>query len=344
MGVVDQDGVVLAGGGNDLHTALDALDGSQCIGGLLQGDAQLLGDADDGHGVVDGELAGDGYIDGEAVVETTDDFEGNALSMVLRVHAVDVAVAGQGNSDGIVGALLDDIGRIHVVGVDDSLVTALEQDALGGAVLVHGLVEVQMVLGQVGEGSHVEVDAADAVQHQGVGGDLHDHMGAACVTHTGEQGLQLEALGGGALGGDDLVADHVLHGADEADLGAAGLLQDLLQQQGGGGLAVGAGDAHHGHCLSGMTVEVGADEGQSQTVVLHQNVGHIALRLDGGDDDGCALLHCHGDEAVAIGCKAGDGNEHAALGDLTGIVSNVFNVHVHVHIGCDDMDILQKFS
>ena len=72
-----------------------------------------------------------------------------------------------------------------------------------------------MVLGEVGEDRHVKTDARHPLQGQGVGGDLHHHMGAASVQHLAKELVQLVALGGGVLRVEQLVADHVAVGADE---------------------------------------------------------------------------------------------------------------------------------
>ena len=57
--------------------------------------------------------------------------------------------------------------------------TLLEQQALGVPVLLHGVVVVQVVLGQIGEDPHGEADPRHPLEVQGVGGDLHHHIGAA---------------------------------------------------------------------------------------------------------------------------------------------------------------------
>ena len=147
----------------------------------------------------------------------------------------------------LAGGGFEDFLRSRVVAVEYADVAAPEQNRLGLPVFLHGLVEIQVILGQIGEYAHLEVNARHPVQHQRMGGNLHHHMGAARLLHLIKQLLQLEGLRGGALGFDDLVADHILNGTDEAHLGAQGLLQHGFQQIGTGSLAIGAGDAHKGH-------------------------------------------------------------------------------------------------
>ena len=90
-----------------------------------------------------------------------------------------------------------------------------EEAAFGLLVRLHGLVKVQMVLGEVRKRPHGEGDAVHPVEAQRVGGDLHHHMGAAAVRHPAEPALDLPAFRGGALGGADLVAHPVFVGADK---------------------------------------------------------------------------------------------------------------------------------
>ena len=60
-----------------------------------------------------------------------------------------------------------------VVGVDDGdagggIDRAVKEQTLGGEVLLHGLVIVEMVAGEVGEDGDVEVDAGRAALVEGV--------------------------------------------------------------------------------------------------------------------------------------------------------------------------------
>ena len=61
---------------------------------------------------------------------------------------------------------------------------------LGPGVVLHGSMEVQMILCQIGKGGSLEVDAPHPVQSQGMGGDLHHHIPAPCRSHPGQQALE----------------------------------------------------------------------------------------------------------------------------------------------------------
>ena len=197
-----------------------------------------------------------------------------------------------------------------------------------------------MVLTEVGEDTHGEAYAIDAIQRQGVGGDLHDHVGTAGVGHPAEQLLQLEGLRRGALRVEDFAADHVLNGADQAHLGTGLLLQNALDEVGGGGLAAGAGDADHGHLAGGVIEPVAGDHRQSAAGVLHNYVGNVAVGCMLADNTGRAFFAGHGDEAVAIGLGAGDSHEQPALRRLAGVVADVGDVGVHIGGGGQNSEAL----
>ena len=110
-----------------------------------------------------------------------------------------------------------------------------EQPRLGREVVVHRAVEVEVVLGQVGEHGHREAGGVHPVQLQAVGRHLHGHRPVARSRHPGQPGLQLGALGGGA---------GARQGPDDRARPAGGG-EHRRQEVGHGRLAGRAGDAHH---------------------------------------------------------------------------------------------------
>ena len=255
--------VVLAGRGDHLSAALDALSRGQRRRRLLRRDAQGQSDAQGAQSVVDREGSGDAQAAG-CFAALPAGREGHAVGLQVDVQSLQVGVASGGvGVDGAGGALHQKRGP-GVVDVDQAHPALLEEKRLGPAIFLHGVVEIQMILGEVGEKAHVEGDAAHPVEAQGVGRDLHHHVGAAGVGHLAEEGLQFETLGSGAFGVQHLAADHVLNGAHQAHLGPQAILQNVFDQVGGGGFAVGAGDADHGHLPGRVAVPVGAHLGQAQ--------------------------------------------------------------------------------
>ena len=118
--------------------------------------------------------------------------------------------------------------RPLVVQIHYSVAAHAHELCLGLGIAAHISVKIQVVLCQVREHARVKADARHAVQHQRVGRDLHDDVGAARISHLTQQLLQLVGLGRRALRGQELVAYHVAVGADEADLGVHADLEDVL--------------------------------------------------------------------------------------------------------------------
>ncbi len=95
----------------------------------------------------------------------------------------------------------------RVVKVDNPPIRLRKQQRLCLAVFLHRTVEIQVILGQVGEQRHLEADAVNPLERQRVGGNLHHGMGAARVAHPRKERLQFVGFGGGALGLEHLVPD-----------------------------------------------------------------------------------------------------------------------------------------
>src|SRR5262249_61497592 len=91
-----------------------------------------------------------------------------------------------------------------------------EQGGLRGEVLLQVAVEVQVILGQVGEDGHLVGGARHPAERQRVAGHLHRRRGDTAFGHGGEQDLQVGRLRGGEhalLGGTGYPG---LHPADQA--------------------------------------------------------------------------------------------------------------------------------
>ena len=99
-----------------------------------------------------------------------------------------------------------------------------------------------MVLGEVGEDRHREVDRIGPVELERVGGHLDRAGDVASVEHLPERSLQVDRLGGGALDRALGATDHALDCPQQTGL-ASVRLQQRLDQECRGRLAVGAGHA-----------------------------------------------------------------------------------------------------
>ncbi len=142
-----------------------------------------------------------------------------------------------------------------VVGVDHPAARPLgrEQRRLGGLVLLERGVEVQVVLGEVGEGGDVEDQPVDPAQRQRVAADLHRHRGDPPLAHDREQAVQVGSLRRGAHARQHLPRHPGLDRAEQPG-GAPRRPQAGLEQERRRRLAVGAGDAEQQQVVAGPAV------------------------------------------------------------------------------------------
>ncbi len=158
-----------------------------------------------------------------------------------------------------------------VVHADDAALRVLgrEERRFGAEVVRHRLVEVEMVLGQVGEQRDVEDGAVDAVLGEGVAGDLHHHVDGARLAHDREQGVQVGRLGRGAHRRDTGVAHPGLDGSEQPGR-LAQRAQGGLHEVCRGGLAVRPGDPDEGELPRGVTVDQVGDVAEHRSRVVDQ--------------------------------------------------------------------------
>lgn len=127
---------------------------------------------------------------------------------------------------------------------------------------------------QVGEDSVVIGKSSHPVQLHGLAGHLHHHVLDAGLYHLRKVLLHQEGLRGGVDGRDVPVADDGLDGADKAG-GFPRLLQDAPDHVGGGGLALGTGNADGGQFFRRVAIPGCCQLRQGQTGVLHPEDRHI---------------------------------------------------------------------
>ena len=166
-------------------------------------------------------------------------------------------------------------------------------------------------------------------------------MGAARVAHARKQRVQLVGFRGGALGLDHLVADQVLVGADQADL-VARVLQYVLDQVGGRGLAVGARHAKHHHAVRRVTEAVGRDLGERTARIFHHDSRDACGRLL-AHDGRRALRERFVDILMSVGRVAADGDKQVARLHGARIISHFMDFKVLRRRAAQHSDIFQQF-
>ena len=239
--------------------------------------------------------------------------------------------------------LLHDALRVGIVDIDRARFAAAEEHGLRVAVCIHRLMEIEMVLCQICKDSRAKTDLVGAVEHQRVGRDLHNDVRAACIAHIGKELLQLKGLRRGALGVQDLIADHILDRADEADLCAERFFKHVLQQIRAGRFAVRAGDSDDAHSVRRMAEPVCAERGKRRAGIGNQYIRNVCFRLFFADDADRAVFHGLGNIFVAVGLEAGDRDKQIAGRDLPGIVLDAGDVQIFVRVQLQHVKAVQQF-
>ena len=338
--VVDEHGVIGIGR-HDLNTALDA--GCSCHGlrRIRKRHAELQHDTERGQCILDREMTRNRQLD-VCLFALILCGELHAVRVQLQVGRFEIGLrlaAGERHARAL--CVREHLLRRSIIQIDNALLADGEQQRLCLAILLHGLVEIEVILRQIGERAYRKRNAVYAVKHQGVRGNLHDHMRAACVSHAGKQCVQLVGFRRGALGFDHFITDEVLVGADQADLVPC-VLKHVLDEVGRGGLAVGAGHTEHDHALCRMTEAVCRNLSQRDTGILHNDCGDALRRLLA--DNGCrALLHRLGDVLVAVGRVAADGYKQVARLYRAGVVTHFLDLDILCGSAVFYCYILQKF-
>ena len=229
------------------------------------------------------------------------------------------------------GAAAQDRGAPGIVGVIDRLVALAEEPSLGCGVALHGAVEIQVVLGEVGEGRHRKVEAIHPVQCQGVGGDLHHAVLASPVRHPPQQAVDGQGVGGGALCGEGLLPDLGADGSHEAHRRTGQGLQKLLEYIGRGGFPVGSGDAHQRHAVGRMTVLIGRHNGQRPAGIDHPDGRGITGDLPVTHHACGALFQSLSAVASAVPGRAIHGHEQLSGADRPGVTADAAHLLLAVH-------------
>ena len=110
---------------------------------------------------------------------------------------------------------------VLVVGIGDGkgfLGQQVEKGLLGIAIVLEGLVIVEMVAGEVGEDASRKLQSADALLGDGMAGTLHKGIFAALLHHLGQQAVEFDGSGSGMVGGNGLAVDIVADGGEQAAL------------------------------------------------------------------------------------------------------------------------------
>ena len=128
-----------------------------------------------------------------------------------------------GEDVGLLLAELDEALPVFIFYVDDAGARrlrsrALKENCLGGEILFHRAVVVEMIAREIGKDGDVEGNAVNALLLERMGGDFHHRFGAAAFKRAREELIQFKRFGRGVRGGKALVLDAIFDGADQCGL------------------------------------------------------------------------------------------------------------------------------
>ena len=99
-----------------------------------------------------------------------------------------------------------------------TLLQSVEQPFLCVAVVIEGLVVVDVIPREVGEQRAVEIQSGDTLLRDGVGGDLHERVFASGVHHPSQQTVQLNRVRRRVRRRNGFVLDIIDHGGQQTCL------------------------------------------------------------------------------------------------------------------------------
>ena len=122
--------------------------------------------------------------------------------------------------------------------------------AFGLKITVIGSVVIQVLMGNIGHRRQVKIDLCYPLLHQPMGCSLQHHMRQPSIPHSGEVALNVGCLRRGHVETSiqDFLAHHSVDRGDHPDFVTC-RLQYMIDEVGGGGLAVRACHANHHHLL-----------------------------------------------------------------------------------------------
>ena len=270
VGVLADPGV-RGGGGVALGPAGDADGGQSGADGVLA-DPQGAAEGDGGQRVLAVEGAGEGDAVGAAVGQDEAGGQGAVGIRGGREGAhIGVLAEAEGGNGRAGRELSGHSGPARVVPVAHGEAALAEQRGLAGAVLVEvGVLRLaDVVRGEVEEQGGGELQPGDPAQLHGLGGDLHDDMGAPGVCHAPQGAVEGDGFRRGVGGaGQERGPDIRTQGADHAGRMPGGG-EDVPEHMGGGGLALGAGDGDERELSGRVAIESCGDGGQGGAGIVH---------------------------------------------------------------------------
>ena len=252
----------------------------------------------------------------------------------MDLDVVGIGVRGLGDAEGRGLHLAQHVRRGLVVGIDHRVpdVEGREELLLRPAVGLHRAEVVQVILREIGEHALIELHTHQLAQIQRMRRDLHYIEVAACVAHSGQQRLHVDGIRRSQAGRLLLVSDKGAHRAHQPHL-VARVPRDFAHEEGCGGLALGARDAHALHAARRVAVEALRHVAHGGSGVLHQHLRHIDGQLALHHQRHAAVAHRLGREIMRVEPLSRNAEEQAVLHLILALTGHIPDLDVQITPG-----------
>ena len=165
---------------------------------------------------------------------------------------------------------------------DDGEFAVFHQLQLALEVILKAFVlqRADVVLRKIEEQPNGEGNTVDPLLLVRLGGDLHRQVADAVGQGIGEALLQLQAFRRGKVGFGAFAAGVHFHGGKDGGAVAEGGIQNILDEVGGGGFALGAGEPDEGELFGRVAVVFGGQDGKGPADIAdEESRGGIVIGL-----------------------------------------------------------------
>ena len=175
--------------------------------------------------------------------------------------------------------------------------------------------------------------------------DLHERVVAALSDHAAEEGVEFERVGCGVGGRYGCVVDIVDDGGEESRL-VSECACELVEKRGGGGLAIGAGDAYQAQVQARRAIPRVRHDAECKVAAADEDIGGRAGIL--GEERGVfqdyrrrSIGDTLSNEGVPVHGSAALRNEEIARSDASGVELNGVNVDVGATKDLEHIDAME---
>ena len=203
--------------------------------------------------------------------------------------------------------------------------------------------EIEMVLCQICKDSRAKTDLVGAVEHQRVGRDLHNDVRAACIAHIGKELLQLKGLRRGALGVQDLIADHILIVPMRPTFAPSVFSSTCFSRYVLVVLPFVPVIPTTHIASAGWPNQFAPSAASAERALETSTYGMSVSGFFFADDADRAVFHGLGNIFVAVGLEAGDRDKQCSGRYLPGVILNAGNIQCFVRMQFQHVKAVQQF-